>query len=33
LTTLEQQLGLKLVPRKVPTEVIVIDSAAKPSGN
>jgi uncharacterized protein (TIGR03435 family) len=30
---LEQQLGLKLEERKVPTEVIVIDGAAKPAGN
>jgi uncharacterized protein (TIGR03435 family) len=30
---LEEQLGLKLEARKVPTEVIVIDSAQKPSDN
>lgn len=30
---LEEQLGLKLEGRKVPTEVIVIDSARKPSEN
>jgi uncharacterized protein (TIGR03435 family) len=30
---LEEQLGLKLEGRKVPTETIVIDSAAKPSEN
>ena len=30
---LEEQLGLKLEPRKVPTEVIVIDSAVKASEN
>jgi uncharacterized protein (TIGR03435 family) len=30
---LEHQLGLKLEQRKVPTELIVIDSAAKPSAN
>jgi uncharacterized protein (TIGR03435 family) len=30
---LEEQLGLKLEGRKVPTEVIVIDSAQKPSEN
>ena len=31
--TLQRQLGLKLEERKVPTEVIVIDSAVRPSGN
>jgi uncharacterized protein (TIGR03435 family) len=31
--TLEHQLGLKVEVRKVPTEIIVIDSAVKPSGN
>jgi uncharacterized protein (TIGR03435 family) len=30
---LEEQLGLKLEGRKIPTEVIVIDSAQKPSEN
>jgi uncharacterized protein (TIGR03435 family) len=30
---LEEQLGLKLEGRKVPTETIVLDSAAKPSEN
>jgi uncharacterized protein (TIGR03435 family) len=30
---LEQQLGLKLEERKVPTDTVVIDSAAKPSMN
>jgi uncharacterized protein (TIGR03435 family) len=30
---LEEQLGLKLEGRKVPTEVLVIDSAQKPSEN
>jgi len=30
---LEEQLGLKLEGRKVPTETIVIDSAGKPSEN
>jgi uncharacterized protein (TIGR03435 family) len=30
---LEHQLGLKLERRKVPTEMIVIDSAARPSAN
>ena len=30
---LEEQLGLKLEGRKVPTETIVIDSAAMPSEN
>ena len=31
--TLERQLGLRLTERKVPTDIYVIDSAAKPSGN
>jgi len=31
--TLERQFGLTLNLRKVPTEIIVIDSVAKPSGN
>lgn len=30
---LEQQLGLKLEPQKVTTEMLIIDSAARPSGN
>ena len=30
---LAHQLGLKLELRKVPTEIIVIDSAVKPAGN
>jgi uncharacterized protein (TIGR03435 family) len=30
---LEHQFGLKLETRKVPTDMIVIDSAAKPAGN
>jgi uncharacterized protein (TIGR03435 family) len=30
---LERQLGLRLELRKVPTEIFVIDNAAKPSGN
>jgi len=30
---LEHQLGLKVELRKVPREIIVIDSAVKPSGN
>jgi uncharacterized protein (TIGR03435 family) len=32
-TALQEQLGLKLESRKVPVEVIVIDSATKPSAN
>jgi uncharacterized protein (TIGR03435 family) len=32
-TMLEQQLGLKLEERKVPTDTLVIDSAVKPSIN
>jgi uncharacterized protein (TIGR03435 family) len=30
---LEQQLGLKLEARKVPMEMLIIDSAVKPSAN
>ena len=30
---IEEQLGLKLEGRKVPTETIVIDSARKPADN
>ena len=30
---LEERLGLKLEGRKVPTEVLVIDSARKPAEN
>jgi uncharacterized protein (TIGR03435 family) len=32
-TTLQEQLGLKLEPRKVPAEILVIDHAEKPSAN
>jgi uncharacterized protein (TIGR03435 family) len=33
LPALEEQLGLKLEGRKVPTEVMVIDSAEKATAN
>jgi len=32
-TALQQQLGLKLTAEKTPVDVIVIDSAEKPSEN
>jgi len=32
-TAVREQLGLKLVPKKVPVELFVIDSAQKPSAN
>jgi uncharacterized protein (TIGR03435 family) len=32
-SAVQEQLGLKLEPRKIPTEVLVIDHAEKPSGN
>jgi uncharacterized protein (TIGR03435 family) len=32
-TQLEHQFGLKLEPRKEPTEILIVDHAAKPSGN
>jgi uncharacterized protein (TIGR03435 family) len=32
-TALQEQLGLRLEARKVPTEVLVIDSAQRPSEN
>ena len=31
-TALQDKLGLKLEARKVPVEIIVIDSASRPSG-
>jgi uncharacterized protein (TIGR03435 family) len=32
-TTLQRQLGLKLEERKIATEILVVDSAARPSAN
>jgi uncharacterized protein (TIGR03435 family) len=32
-TAVQEQLGLRLEPQKAPTEILVIDSAEKPSGN
>ena len=32
-TAIEQQLGLKLKPKRVPMEVLVIDYLETPSGN
>lgn len=32
-STLQQQLGLTLKPRRMPVEVLVIDHAEKPAGN
>lgn len=33
LTTFERDLGLKLQPRKIPSEIFVIDGAGKPAAN
>jgi len=32
-TAVQEQLGLKLIPAKVPTVVVVIDQAQRPEGN
>jgi uncharacterized protein (TIGR03435 family) len=32
-TALQEQLGLKLETKKIPVDIIVVDSAERPSGN
>ena len=32
-TAVQEQLGLKLVPTKVPVQVIIVDSIERPSAN
>jgi uncharacterized protein (TIGR03435 family) len=32
-SALQEKLGLKLEPRKIPVQIFVVDHAEKPSGN